>query len=192
MKQKSKLKNSWAFAFAAASLLLATSVSQAAVVFNFVQVGPNVVMSTSGSITTPSTANDFAMDSFFFLTPSNYYFELIAPFRDSAAPVGFHTDHTLNTRPDQISGDTFGYNLSYLMWPGAVATDTLFSPNMTHTWLNATISSIGLGALTASPTVVWTADYGTDNTISFAVIPEPSVSLLSISAFGLAALRRRR
>ena len=103
--------------------------------------------------------------------------------------------------PTDFNGDSFGFDgvsvffgqdvdVENELGTGGVLINVL-EPETTFIWENTTLAAIGLGALSNTPEIVYTA--GTGDTISFvSVVPEPSsIMMLALGALGF-TLRRKR
>ena len=96
--------------------------------------------------------------------------------------------------PTSVSGETFGYMGTHLMWDGIRgASPDSITPDSTMVYQGQTVSTAFGSNLDAGPVVLWT--HGTTgDTISVALdqVPEPAaVSLLGLGVFG-GLLRRRK
>ena len=171
-----------------ATLLLTGNLSQAAVIWNFAQVGNDVVATPTGSIIVPSV-DSFLINATFV---SGSSLVLINQDGDVALRFGgTSTSTSLNADPTTGSGDNFGHDGNTLGTPVSAADGSTFAPNATLTWENTTIAGIGLGSLSASPLLAHTTSNG--ETISYALsVPEPSSALLvSLGLFAGLSCRRR-
>ena len=103
--------------------------------------------------------------------------------------------------PTDFNGDSFGFDGVSVFFgndvsreielgPGNILVNVL-EPETTFIFENTTLAAIGLGALSNTPEIVYTA--GTGDTISFvSVVPEPSsIMMLALGALGF-TLRRKR
>ena len=93
----------------------------------------------------------------------------------------------------QATGDTFGtYSYNYLVVPSlAIAATGTFTPNSTMTFSNLTVADAFGSNLNSGPVLLYTSNLGGTNTISVALVPEPSSAAL-LGLGGLALMLRRR
>lgn len=112
----------------------------------------------------------------------------------------------LNTNPSSwsetqttISSVSFGFIDSattdgLLYVPGNTPLDDPnYVPIGTYTWNSNTIAGIGLGSLTTTPLLAFTLAGGGGETISYALVPEPSSGMLGMAgALLLLGFRKRR
>jgi len=105
---------------------------------------------------------------------------------------GTTEDSGLAVYPTSATGDTFGYNGDVVTLPAGLTKGSSFTPHTVWNWdqmtleglgITATLEGLGLGDLTTTPTVVYTAAPAAGgDTISFAVLPEPSTTALFLEA----------
>ncbi len=165
------------------------------IVINFSETAGNVIATTSGSYTVPNvTLTPLTVTSVTFLGDTEQFYHLNNPTLNFA-PGGVRIVTTLNTNMSSSTGDTFGYSADSVALDSTVTQGSTITPVTTWTWLSNTISGIGLGSLTTTPTVVYTAVSGGD-TIQFALaaVPEPSTYAFILGALtlGVVAVRKQR
>jgi hypothetical protein len=181
------------FTFAAAALMAGSlpDNANAAVIFYFEQVGADVVATPGGSFEITGT-----------LIPMGQWAEQTSVdpgilYRYDGGNVvqiygGTTTESGLNSSPTKSTGPTFGYFWGSLYIPEGVSEGSTYTPTTVFTWEGKTLAEIGLGSLTTTPFEVFKLG---EDTISFALIPEPATSALFMGG-GMAAfaalLRRRR
>ena len=161
----------------------------AAVIITFQESGNNVVASTSGSFFVPPTGGTLVNQT---QTAGNTFL-LIG--LTGTVQVYFNSGISyasgLSAQPNFHTGTSFAYSVSSFTVPTS-AVGTYYSPTTTWTWTNQSISSIGLGALTSTPSLVF---QGAGDTISFArAVPEPSTyaAFAGLAVLGGAIILRRR
>jgi hypothetical protein len=184
-------KVSLIMALIVAATLAVTESGHAGVVITFSQVGNNVVATTSGTIRIPSSASSVIVSGKEVYGGGWGLYMIDGSFGQSDGGAG--TLHTvgISVNPSGASGSEFGFYRGFLYWSGAVPNET-FAPVTTWVWSSHTLSSIGLGALATSPTTVWSGNYGSGNTVSFAAIPEASAAVFCLASLSVLSLRRRR
>lgn len=191
--------------FLVCSLFALAPAAQASFVVNFVQVGPNVVATGTGSINTtalsfsgsdvgPALVSDFPSGE--VTGPTTL--QNVIPWVGVTGPNVFTTGGSL-IFADLGSGDTVGLETTLLpsVFPNAIELETTYvsgAPlSSSATWQNATFASLGL--IPGSYTWTWgsgsTADF---YTLNIGSVPEPSsLALLigSLLAMGIAVGRKR-
>ena len=176
------------------------------VLFTFQEVGSDVVATTSGSIGTgwssPVAAPQVGSGNSFLSSDA-----IIG--QSSAGGERFYGSSGLFTLNNELSGfsrpiqdgvatgDFFGYSGSTNFFtPAGIGEGESFSPDTTITWANETFASLGLDtSLSETPLVLFTLNNPNNDTISGALIPEPSSYGFLLGAVGLATAifcRRRR
>ncbi|MCD8483829.1 MAG: PEP-CTERM sorting domain-containing protein [Verrucomicrobia bacterium] len=95
----------------------------------------------------------------------------------------------ITSLPLSASGDTFGYAGDKFYFPGTLPSGTVFTPATTWTW-SQNLSQLGLDYLTTTPVVVFESFDG--QTVSLAMIPEPSSAALLFAGCALAFVVARR
>jgi hypothetical protein len=186
--------------------LCLSQTAKASVVFNFVQVGADVVATGSGSFDTADLIHDTTISNVApfvqFTNPNMDIGSTATVFRYDdftnfipAGPSGFGT----NTTPINASsgtGDNFGFGEFVLIpspHPGLIVVPTTYVSGSqlsgTATWDNTTLAALNLQP--GSYTWTWgsgpTADSFTLN-VGSANVPEPgSLGLLAIAVLGLFA-----
>lgn len=183
----------------------------AGVVFTFVELGDDVVATTSGTIASGWTYNAAALD----VSTIQGILDSNAIRGDSAGGrrlISVSGHWTLNnTLPGVafysdgfVNGDNFGFSLDNNFYvplgtdPGLNASGGEITPNTAITWRDETFASLGLdSALSTTPLVLFTLNNG--ETISAvrasgaAAIPEPSsMAWMAIVIGGIYQIKNRR
>lgn len=178
----------------AGTLLLATLLTTASVnaglVIGFEESAGDVIATTSGAIVVPASVNQTFTGDFLSGDTDNL---VGASGSTSRFDGGITVLSLLDVDPSSFSGSTFGYFLEFIYFDAANTPGSTVSPSTTWTWDSTTLAGIGLGSLTASPSLVYTATNG--ETISFVrtsapAVPEPS-SLLLLGLGSAVALGRK-
>jgi len=177
--------------FSAVLMLTVSSIctsAKADLIVTFDEIAGDVIASTSGSIEVPSPVELNFSGTFLVGFPNqlSWLAGNINRF-DGGTNGGF----SLNTVPTTGSGSSFGIENQFIYFDASAPTGSLQSPLTTWTWNSTDLATIGLGSLTQTPAVVYTASNG--ETVSFATtaVPEPS-SFVLIGIAGFALLSRRR
>ena len=161
-----------------------------AITITFEETGGDVIASTSGSVVVPSTTLVNFSGTFLVGTANRLSWLDGNIDRYSGGSFG---GLTLSLVPTSGSGDAFGIEDEFIYFEAPVGVGTTYTPTTTWTWTGQTLSSIGLGSLSTSPTLVYTADNGeTVSIVAASAVPEPSSALLfGLGALGFATHRRR-
>jgi hypothetical protein len=189
------IRNKTMLLAAALGTLLLTNASQAAVTITFTEVGPDVVATYSGSLTTPSIPFDYVSYMFFpdgiYLSPDSFYWQDtdnqlsgwgggIAVLHPSVSTLIF----------GQSPGLGFGFvNNNDLVVPDHVGPGQVYSPIGSVLFAGNTLVSLGVSGF--DNTLAYTAVNG-EQIFYTTVVPEPTVGVLwglGMSAF---LIRRRR
>ncbi len=175
-----------------AILLMNTSFiggAKAAVIILFEEIGGNVVATTTGSFQVPLTAPDGSGNA--VTTASGSILLLLANGDyDYWGGGSFTPSGLVSLTPLAVAGSvTFGYQESLLFLPSGLTGGESFFPDTAWTWEGQTLASAGLSYLTTTPFQVYERG---GQTISFALVPEPTTTALFIGGVAFAALRRRR
>jgi MYXO-CTERM domain-containing protein len=183
------------------------STARAALVFNFAQVGNDVIATGSGSANLSgltfrlslggsqinvdagsgnfrggATGVSYLVYETVTIPPTGYGFN----------SVGFGPGTGTNNIPSSSSGDYFGLTAfnGRLFLPDAYVSETPLSN--TTTWNNRTLANLGLAPAGSSFTYSWGSGLNADS-LTINIIPEPSSAVAATVALtGLAAIRRRR
>ena len=174
----------------------------AGVVFNFAQMGSDVVATTSGSIaagwSVTSSPSTIATQALLASTAIRYQKDGVTRFVNDTGnwtynPLGGEFIFEVGV----ATGDAFGYSGDTTFYaPAGTAVGDAFTPNTTMTWANETLESLGLDTrLSTEPMVVFTLDNG--DTIRAvrsgpAPVPEPGTWAAAALLVGGAALARWR
>ncbi len=177
----------------AAYLLFLIAPANANVVVEFEEVGGDVIARTTGSFLVPSVAPNSVDSSDDWLSATYALYSINGSYATWSGG-----DFVLSGLEEHFSfgvdsGDTFGYSDVMFFLPSGLTSGSYFTPNTTWKWEGTTLANLGLGYLTTTPTLVYTASEAAGgDTISFAVaIPEPATTSLLIGV-GFLALARFR
>lgn len=97
-----------------------------------------------------------------------------------------------NISANTVDGDTFGYSRHAIYWDGTLGSSPgMITPNSTMTFSNLTVADAFGSTLDSGPVLLWTHDT-TGDTISVALVPEPSSIALFGFGLGSLVLRRKR
>lgn len=191
------------FAFALCTFGFNTT-SEAGIVILVSDDGSNLSLTVSGSldlsgITTAGTVtidDDFLADTgnSLYSRPDTYHEAFFVGTWSGTDVVDVAS--TLTQSPSTGSGDTFGFDQNILFWDvGLGSGNSVITPVNTWTFTGQTVSSVFGTNLDAGNVLLWTSDFGSNDTISIGLasgVPEPSSAVfVCFSGIGL-LLRRRR
>lgn len=199
---KSVFRSKALIAIAVGSLYL-TPKAEAALILTFVEVGPDVVATLSGSLSfsgatplhdnaegTASTILQGVSGSFFYY-PAGVPYDVYQISPLGSSPSKSATSTTLTT-PIGWGGGGFG-DPSYLIVDSSASTNGSVSPRGTFTWSGETLDSIGMSYLKTIEYGRPLRVYGSGDEVRFVAAPEPSgFMLFGIGAFGWLIRRRVR
>ncbi|MGE9266586.1 MAG: PEP-CTERM sorting domain-containing protein [Verrucomicrobiales bacterium] len=180
-----------------AALLATLSHSAVAgILVTFTYDGTDTIGTVSGSLVLPSirNADDFSNTGPDYISIGNPAFYV----HKSGSPSydfydgGSYNLHNIGLNANSWSGSaSFGFSQETLYADPNTTPGSTYSPTGVFRWNNRTPEEIGATNY-STPTVIYTASNGGDNTISLLyVVPEPTgLSLLALSALTL--LRRKR
>lgn len=176
------------FSLFLAALFSIHNAVKADILITFNEVAGDVVASTSGTIQVPSTPTFFFGGPFLNGAPNQLSWLSSNVNRYGG---GVNAGFSLNSTPTTGSGDFFGIEDSFIFFNNSLPLNSFHSPNTTWTWDSTDLTTIGLGALSQTPTLVYTASNG--ETVSFvSAIPEPSSFAFMGIGFLAYCMRRQK
>lgn len=158
--------------------------ANAAIIIQFKEIGGNVVATTTGSLVVPNTLAATPFSAGASRAGVDHIYTRFGNF--SIYNGGTNSGFTLNSSDFSGTGSVFGISGGDI-YLNNTPSGEVYTPNTTWTWLSKDLNAVGQGSLTSTPITVYTASNG--ETVSFALIPEPSSAILL--GFGLLLLNRR-
>lgn len=181
------------------SVLSLAPPATAAVVWLVSDNGADLTMATSGSLnnggrtalppraTSPGGTIYPNSTEWWITNTGNLYFAADAGHLTGANPwlLGFK-------EPTSVAGETFGYMGTHLFWTGSEGqSPAMITPESTMVFQGQTVATAFGSNLDAGPVVLWTHST-TGDTISVALVPEPSSAVLFSLVSLVWIIRRRR
>jgi hypothetical protein len=189
---KSRMKKSWVMGLTVAGVLSFAGLSQAAVTINFIQNGPDVLVTATGTLVTTGLVQSGPFNQVGYIA-ANVGLIMVGPagvgatneFKGISGPASFG----LSPGADASSGTggfvgVYGLSNAVFLPTGYVSGSAI---NSTSVYEDSTFASIGFTPGTYVYT--WASD---SLTVQVGAIPEPSAALLASLGLAAGLIHRKR